>query len=38
MESPMNQMSKITVTANRRTYPWPNVPAIALEERSRLAA
>ncbi len=26
----MNQMSKITVTANRRTYPWPNVPAIAI--------
>lgn len=28
----MNQMSKINVavTANRRTYPWPNVPAIAI--------
>ncbi|MBZ7926140.1 phosphonoacetate hydrolase [Ensifer adhaerens] len=26
----MNQMSKITVTANRRTYPWPKVPAIAI--------
>lgn len=26
----MNKMSKITVTANRRTYPWPNVPAIAI--------
>ncbi|MXN46378.1 phosphonoacetate hydrolase [Shinella kummerowiae] len=26
----MNQMSTITVTANRRTYPWPNVPAIAI--------
>jgi phosphonoacetate hydrolase len=26
----MNQMSKIAVTANRRTYPWPNVPAIAI--------
>jgi phosphonoacetate hydrolase len=30
MELPMNQMSTITVTANRRTYPWPNVPAIAI--------
>jgi phosphonoacetate hydrolase len=26
----MNQMSKITVTANRRAYPWPSVPAIAI--------
>ncbi|NRP21209.1 Phosphonoacetate hydrolase [Ensifer adhaerens] len=28
----MNQMSKINVavTANRRSYPWPNVPAIAI--------
>lgn len=26
----MNQMSKLTVNANRRTYPWPNVPAIAI--------
>lgn len=26
----MNQISKITVTANRRSYPWPNVPAIAI--------
>ncbi|KJF67964.1 phosphonoacetate hydrolase [Rhizobium nepotum] len=26
----MNQMSPITVVANRRSYPWPNVPAIAI--------
>lgn len=26
----MNQISKITVDANRRSYPWPLVPAIAI--------
>jgi phosphonoacetate hydrolase len=26
----MNQISKITVAVNRRSYPWPNVPAIAI--------
>jgi len=26
----MNQISKITVDVNRRSYPWPSVPAIAI--------
>ncbi len=26
----MNQISKITVSVNRRSYPWPQVPAIAI--------
>lgn len=26
----MNQISKMTVAVNRRSYPWPNIPAIAI--------
>jgi phosphonoacetate hydrolase len=26
----MNQISNISITVNRRTYPWPRVPAIAI--------